>query len=242
VLLSLETFKFEMQRYSQELIDSLTPEGQDSQEQLAMVLYRGFALSPKDHWEENGILDKLLMWSNSNRRTLLWIGGSSGNQDPWVTELSADLIQALQTQQLTLAYVFCNDNSIPALTPVQLLKSLVAQLLTACPQLAYEHCEIFSPRNFKRAVTFRQIWRIFEQLASKVPDLFIIVDRVEGCQPDELADVNSDLMPALVEFAGNTGHVRVIVTSEYWPPNTILGHAALEDVYIDTEKRPARKR
>jgi hypothetical protein len=235
-------FRFEVQQYSQQLIDAISPELQDPQEQLAMVLHRGFALSPKDHWEENGILDRLILWSNGNGRTMLWIGGSSGNQDPWVTELSADLIQALETQHLSLAYVFCSDNSMPALTPSQLLKSLIIQLLSAHPQLAYEHCEIFNPRSFKRAVTFRQVWRIFEQLALKASDSFIVIDRVEGCQPDELADVNTDLMPALVELASRAEHVRIIATSIYWPPETIMGQAALEDVYIDTEKRPARKR
>src|SRR5215469_13848957 len=98
---------FEVIKHSQHLRDALLPEAWDPELELEYVLNRGFRLSPKDHWENNGVLENLLLWSKKPQRPLLWIGGSSGNQDPWVSELSADIVQALQPQLLTLLYVFC---------------------------------------------------------------------------------------------------------------------------------------
>lgn len=231
-----------MLRYTHQLTDAISPEGWDSEQQLALILRRGFCLSPKDRWEENGILDKLLAWSTNEKASLLWIGGSSGNQDPWVTELSTDMVQALQAQLLTLTYVFCSDNPSQNLTPIRLLKGLIVQMLTLNPLLAYQHPEIYNPENFKRALSFGQVWRIFEQLALKIPNLFIIIDRVEECQVDELADLNTNLLPSLVELAGKTDHVRIIITSVFYPPDTLRGNVALEDIYIDTGKKPPRKK
>src|SRR5262249_9802925 len=82
--------------YAQSLCDILIPDALDSNEEIDWVIGRGHRLSPKDHWDNNGVLEDLVTWSRNGKHTLLWIGGASGNQDSWVTEFSVDMVKALQ--------------------------------------------------------------------------------------------------------------------------------------------------
>ena len=75
-----------MTKHSRTLQDSLLAEGYDAEDELEIVTSRQYQLSQKDHWENNGVLDVILSWSQEGRDSLLWVGGSSGNQDTWVTE------------------------------------------------------------------------------------------------------------------------------------------------------------
>ena len=227
---------FEVIKYSQHLRDALLPEAWDPELELEYVLNRGFRLSPKDHWENNGVLENLFLWSKTSQRPLLWIGGSSGNQDPWVSELSADLVQALQPQLLTLLYVFCGDTTKGTLTSIRLVKQLITQILALQPELAYSDPEVLSLSRFQRAVTFGQVWRIFEQLALQISDLFLIIDRIEECGTDEQADLKKTLLPSLLKFVGRSETARVIITSVYGPPTEVLDSPFLQNVYIDTSE------
>jgi hypothetical protein len=228
---------FEMVRHMHTLQESILPGGWDAEEELDLILRRGFRLSPKDHWENNGILDILLTWSRSSRSSILWIGGKSGNQDCWVTELSADLIQALEPQLLTLLFAFCGDGSNQILTPVRLLKGLIIQLLTQHPNLSYNDPEIYNTTKFKRLITFQQLWRIFDQLALQVSDLFIIIDRIENCEADDQADLKTQLLPSLIKFLEKSRSTKAIVTSIFEPPAEISQSPLLQDIFIDTEIR-----
>lgn len=228
--------KFEMSKYSQKLREIMLPDGWDPELELEMVIHRGFRLSPKDHWENNGVLENLLAWSKAPINSLLWIGGSSGNQDPWVTELSADIVQALQPQLLTLLHVFCADTTKEALTPTRLVKQLIVQILVLHPELAYHNPESFSVLRFKKADIFGQVWRLFEQLALGVPNLFIIIDRVEECKTDDQADLKNDLLPSIMRFVERSESSRIIVTSIYSPPVEVRHNPLLQDIYIDTSE------
>jgi len=169
------------------------------------------------------------------------VGGQSGNQDTWVTELSADIVQALKPQLLTLLYIFCDSSSKEALTPIRLIKGLIVQLLALHPKLAYQNPSVYTIPRFKKMVTFRQVWRIFEQLASQVPRLFIIIDRIEECEADEQADLKNNLLPSLIDFIDRSDSVSVVVTSIFDPPLELRDSTALQDIYIDTGKRPKKR-
>ena len=200
-----------------------------------------FHLSPKDQWENNGILEHLITWSASGRNSLLWIGGSSGNQDSWVTDFSLDMIQAFQTQSSTLLYALCgNLSSARFFTPCTLVTSLIMRVLNIHPSLAYQNPDICNQRRFVRAKTFNQLWCIFLELAVQIPELFIIVDRVEQCRPNQDANLSSHLLPNLMELAKGERRISVIVTSVYDPPEGFGDHD-LTSVYIDTGKRARRR-
>ncbi|KIM98562.1 hypothetical protein OIDMADRAFT_56911 [Oidiodendron maius Zn] len=225
---------FEMIKHSQQLQDIILSEGWEPEIELELVLQRGFRLSPKDHWENNGVLDGLLAWSKIPGSSLLWVGGSSGNQDPWVTELSADMIQALQPQLLTLVYVFCEDVKKRTLTPIRLVKQLIIQILDLHPEIAYHNPKLFNVSRFKRAIDFSQVWRIFEELALEVPDLFLIIDRVEECEIDDEVDLKTNLLPSILNLVKRSRSSRVIITSTYSPPVEVRNNPFLQDIYIDT--------
>lgn len=229
-----------MVKYTQQLQDTILTDGWEPEVELNGVLHRGFRLSPKDHWENNGVLDNLIAWSKAPENNLLWIGGSSGNQDPWVTELSADMVQALQPQLLTVLYVFCESETGAGLTPIRLVKRLIVQLLDLHPELAYEKPKSFNGQRFKRATTFGQVWGIFEELALLVPNLFLIIDRVEECKTDDYEDLKNDLLPSIIKFVESSGNARIIITSIYGPPVEVQDHPFLEDIYIDTTEHSHR--
>lgn len=229
-----------MIKHSRALQDSLLAEGYDAEEELEIITSRQYQLSQKDHWENNGVLNDILHWSQNGRDALLWVGGSSGNQDTWVTELSVDTIIALQPQLVTMLFVFCTQRGNQPITPLVLVRRLIVQLLHKHPELAYQNPETCSLSKFQKSVSFGQTWRIFEALATGVQNLFLIIDRIEECEADEQADLVHQLLPRLIEFGRGNENASVIVTSIYNPPDE-AAELLLYATYIDTSKRASRR-
>ena len=229
-----------MVKHARKLQESLLPHDLAHDEELEIAVNRQYRLSQKDHWEDNGVLNDLFEWSLGPDR-LLWIGGSSGNQDSWVTEFSADLVCALQPQTPNVLFAFCDQRSNGPLTPITIVRKLLIQLLDVHPEIAYETPEVCSKGRFQKAVTFRQTWRIFEHLASRVTNLFIVIDRIEECEADEEADLVHVLLPTLIGWASRNDSARVIVTSVYDPPEEVQD-LDLYPSYIDTTKRALKRK
>ncbi|KAI9667781.1 MAG: hypothetical protein M1821_000600 [Bathelium mastoideum] len=242
--LSVQTNKllqFEMTRYSRELQDIVILGDQDIAEDPDACMNRLYRLSQKDHWENNGILEDLRDWSDEGRDRLLWVGGCSGNQNSWVTELSLDMINALKPQSLTLLYVFCEQNTNAALTPIGLIRKLLVQLLELHPEIPYTNPEVWSVRRTKNAVSFEQLWNIFQQTVERLRDVFVIIDRIEECEATEEADVMNHLLPTLIEWAAAKNNVDVVVTSVSEPPVKVLDLPIFKS-YIDTSKKATKRR
>ncbi|KAF2100847.1 hypothetical protein NA57DRAFT_74446 [Rhizodiscina lignyota] len=232
--------RFEMVKHARSLQEILQPHDMEFEEELKAIVHRQFRLSQKDHWENNGVLEDLFDWSQDGRDILLWIGGRSGNQDSWVTELSADIICALQPQTPNVLFAFCDQRGNAPLTPLTVIRKLLVQLLDLHPEIAYDAPEICSTWRFQKAVTFRQTWRIFEQLASRISNLFIVIDRIEECEADEEADLVHQLLPSLISWAGGNASASIIVTSVYDPPEEVQD-LKMYTSYIDTTKRASRR-
>lgn len=235
----------EMTRYTQMLQSALvyssrsTEQHWNADEALRRLASYDFRLSPKDHWDNNGILENLLEWSHGpDHDPVLWIGGSSGNQDTWVTELSVDIGQALRPQLKTYIYVFCSDaaQGPSEFTPAALVRSLVGQLLEIHPELAYNDAVYYSASRLQSATTFWAIWPIFERLVTEISNVFVVIDRIEECAVDHDADLKNDFLPALLGLLRTTPGSRAIITSIKEPPEEIL----LENIYIDTAHPTAR--
>lgn len=230
-----------MVRHAQGLQESLLTrspdqlECWDAGEALARFAAREFRLSQKDHWENNGILPWLQRWSDreADRSQMLWIGGHSGNQDSWVTELSVDIAQMLLAQQLTAIVVLCSDfheSSLP-LTPTSLVRILIDQLFENHPEVPYNDAAYFSSRRIRNARTFFSVWEIFERLVTRSGDVFIIIDRIEFLGDDD-DDWESVLLPPLLSLVQSASGLRVIITSECKAPE----YPGLDDIYIDTTR------
>ncbi|KAI9675246.1 MAG: hypothetical protein M1822_008983 [Bathelium mastoideum] len=235
-----ELLQFEMTRYSRELQDLLFLGDQDIAEDPDACMNRLYRLSLKDHWGNNGILEDLREWSDEDRERLFWAGHCSGNQDSWVTELSVDMINALKPQSLTLLYVFCEQSINAALTPIGLIRKLLVQLLELHPEIAYTNPEIWSVRRTKNAVSFKQLWNIFQQTVERLRNVFVIIDRIEQCEATEEADVVHHLLPTLIKWAATKNNVDVVVTSVSVPPVEVLDLPVFE-TYIDTSKKATKR-
>lgn len=235
--------RFEMTKHARSLQEVLLADAPDATEEFDAVIDRGFKLSQKDHWENNGALAEISFWSENERNLLLWIGGASGNQDSWVTEAAVDIIRALEPRGVPVLFAFCDvpegeDHHRP--TVMGLVKRLLGQLLDLRPELAYSRPELCDTwRLKKRASTFTQLFGVFEQLAAQVAGLFIVVDRIDGCEADDNAGVISHLLPRLIEMSLRHRDITVIVTSVYNPPEEIADMEFFP-MYIDTAKRHGR--
>jgi hypothetical protein len=238
---------FQAVNHTLALIEVLLPATSTADEQLSLVRKQRFDLSPKDHWYENGVLKAFDDWSGYGRNELLWIGGRSGNQDTWVTEMSIDLIDALRMQELTLLHVFCDmtDNPITATT---LIKRLIAQLLDRHPDIPFRQPRMYNARRFRHATTFSRLWTIFEALVSELTNsVFVLIDRIEDCEPDSYldggggADLLHQVLPYLMGLASEAEHVSVIVTSTCEPPETLIREEELRYFYRDTRKSRGKR-
>lgn len=243
---SSSMYNFQVINHSLTLTEMLLPTASTASEQLSIVCKQRFDLSPKDHWYENGVLEVFNEWSRYGRIELLWIGGRSGNQDTWITEMTLDLIEALRTQNLTLIYIFCNtaDNTM---TATMLMKRLIAQLLDCHPEVPFRQPKTYNIRRFRRATTFKQLWNIFESLISELTnDVFILIDRIENCNVEsdlESGDVDllHQLLSYLMGLTTDAEHVNVIVTSLYEPPEALIEEAELRHFYRDTRKSRVKR-
>lgn len=206
----------------------------DAGEALIRLSARGFSLSQKDSWENNGILDYLLEWSSAPS-SVLWVGGSCGNQDTWVTEMSLDIAQVLLSHQASIVFIFCSDFMENSLTPMRLVKILIFQMLEMHPDIPYGNAAYFSLTRIKNTNTFTGVWQIFERLVMNLGEAFILIDRVEACAVDETADLKTDLLPSILRLVDKAPRVRAIITSVYEAPE----YDGMEQVYIDTARRPA---
>ena len=259
---SLDLLEFESSKYALSLQQIIVLPSHSYEDfdfgDFTLARTQKFSLTPKDAWDENGILDDLLSWSTGGRSTLLWIGGSSGNQDSWVTPFALDMIEAFRTQELTLLFTLCDSHPRRAgahrfLTPNILLRRLIAQLLGRHTRLAFQNPRLFNEHRFRSATRFDALWAIFAQLVGLVgEEVFLIIDRIEEVEPDEDGDVQDRLLPRLLELAdreryiggrssSGSGRVSVIVTSVQQAPEEIADDKRLSEVYIDTGKRPRKK-
>jgi hypothetical protein len=152
----------------------------------------------------------------------------------------------LLPQSLTILYIFCSDlsaNLIPP-TPIRLVKTLIGQLLALHPHVPYGDPMFYSVQRFQHAATFNQVWQIFENLVQSIPDVFLVIDRIEECVADDQSSLTSHFLPSLMKLLSEVPGARAIVTSIYEPPEELLDidtEGILESVFIDTAgKRKAR--
>jgi len=217
----------------------------DIDEEFHFVKKRDFRLSEKDQWENNGILDQLLNWSQNKTKPAFWVDGKSGNQDSWVTQMSKDLIEAFETQEKVITFVFCGngkDDSFPwETTPTTILKRLILQILDIDPLLAFHNPERLNARRLKKVQTFDQLWDLWEYLAKQVKDLFLVIDRIDKSLPDETVGISVDFLPKLLDSTREIPGMSIIFTSSTRPATAIEEHEMLQTVCLDTGI-PPRKR
>ncbi|KAJ9637374.1 hypothetical protein H2199_007661 [Coniosporium tulheliwenetii] len=190
---------FHAKSYVQILRQEVFPEIASAGPELDQLASHTFDLSPKDHWDQNGVLKYFSDWSDTGRQATFWVGGRSGNQETWVTEMSVDLIRALESQDKTAVYVFCAGIH-GSLSPSVLARRMIVQLLESFPLLAFHNPELFNTRKLSRATTFTQLWSICKMLADQAGEVFLVIDRIDKCKPESEASIEDVLLPCLIEY------------------------------------------
>jgi hypothetical protein len=196
-------------------------------------------LSQRETWENNGVLDSLHQWSRTAK--LLWVGGRSGDRQPWVTALSFDLTYAMRLRDCITAQVYCAQAE-PPMTPISLAKHLIVQILLQNPELAIQIPDQINARVLKNSTrTFVGTWRTLITILTRLPYVFLVLDRLDRCEDGERASVKDDLIPALISLSKTHASVDVVTTSIFMPPVDIESRESLMTVWIDTGVRPKRR-
>lgn len=216
-----------------------------AEEEIDLARQGSSKLSEKDHWENNGILNELPNWAESVVPSLLWIGGQSGNQDPWVTEFSADAVSALDSQGMSgvQVQVFLQDDETRTRAPVDILRSLITRFLEKRPALLLELPDLLNSRTLRRTRSFLQTWVIFESIVDRLVGTFIIIDRLDIAQAG-IEDVSptEQLLPKLLALAGlGSEKVRIIITSTQEPPLKWQDDSRLRWVWLNTGIRRVKR-
>ena len=227
------------------LVESTFADILPSEEELLTVRTRSSKLSAKDHWENNGILDYLRDWSDSKESSLLWIGGQSGNQDPWITEFSADLVSALSSQEMDGLHVpvFLQDDQIRRQGPIDVLRTIITRFIEKRPTLLMELPHLLNPRTLRRTESFTNIIRMVKGIVEWLEATFIIIDRFDLTETDEDdVSANNDLLSQLLDLAElGSDKVRILLTSTQGPPSKWQNDTRLSSVWLDTGIRPGKR-
>jgi hypothetical protein len=227
------------------LIESTLGDILTGEEEILLARERSSKLSTKDHWENNGILDYLRVWSDSKIPSLLWIGGQSGNQDPWITEFSADLSSALSSQETDglQVPVFLQDSQIQRQGPIDLLRIVITRCIEKRPALLMELPDLLNSRTLRRTGSFSHTFRMLEGIVDRLTATFIIIDRFDLAETDrDDVSATDDLLPQLLALAElGSDKVRIILTSSQGPPPKWQNDTRLSSVWLDTAIRPGKR-
>ena len=105
-------------------------------------------------------------WNDVNGQAILWIHGDPGcGKSVLSSFLTKEVIRG-KTNQLSLAYFFCDDKDERLRTADAILVNLLAQLLQYIPDtivhLTVEHG--YATNKEKTSWTFGMLWRVFERI------------------------------------------------------------------------------
>ena len=188
-------------------------------------------------------------WNQLESASILAIFGPTEDRDTWVTELSLDMIQAFQVQDVLVTYAMCDRPAGQVFTPSVVIKKLICQLLEQSPGLILEAPEIFNSRIFRMFTDFDQACLLFgsivARLSASATSLAIIIDRIDCCEAD-MTDSNQsqDLVGFLSGLSKKySNRLKVIITSADEPPddNDLPIELAMSTCAIATRTRPLNK-
>lgn len=235
--------------WSDSLIQTLLPSNRTIREELELWQCREFRLSPKDHWEVNGILGHLEEWNSLPYASILAVFGPTLERDSWVTEFILDTIQAFQVQNELVTFVMCDRPDEEHYNPLILIKTIICQILEQRPSLILEEPELFSSRIFQRTQNFDQACVLLQNIIARLDHMVLLIDRIDRCQSDT-SESDEDLPEFLIQLVRNYGKkLKVIVTSTDFPPEDLPDNLPISVCQISAfkaqteihRKRPPRQ-
>lgn len=222
----------------------------DASDELKWCHQKKFHLSPRDQWQENGILDEISFWAKSDKNQLFWASGACGpNHDSWVTPFALDAIDAFRSQAVPLAYILCDAHE--TMTSHSLCQKLISRILDQNPAAVLRNPKVFNSRSLYLATSAKshdKLWIILERLIICLSSIFVVIDRI-----DRIFDGNekqqaeaAHFVNKLINFVSRApDSIRFIVTSIQEPSQYLSNPDALRDLcdsHIDTKRRPGQKK
>jgi hypothetical protein len=226
------------------IIQSLIPDIPTKTNELQVAASAKNSLSPKDSWENNGILEVFLEWNEIETPTVLWICGRSGGRDSWVTQFSHDIIEAISSQDLetTIVYCFFDRSSAEPVSATTFVRRAIARILEQRPRLVMDLPEIMNPRVLNSDSDFAHYWVILEQMLAELNEVVFVIDRIDMARDDERSTGVDKLLPKLLQLVRTySDETKIIITSVEEPLAKYANDARLSMVHLDTVTRPAQR-
>lgn len=155
--------------------------------------------------------DKFKTWLNETGQTL-YCPGIPGSGKTMLTSITIDyLTNSVQNKDIGIAYIFCNYQSRLEQTPVNLLASLLKQLLQSQSSLSND-VKNLSERHINKGSrpTLDEVSSALHLEIDRYSRVYILVDALDECTDDD--DARGRLLSRLHELQAKMA-VNLMVTS-----------------------------
>lgn len=173
---------------------------------------------------------------SSYENTTLWIHGRPGSGKTVLSAATIDFLQldspkTTEVGAFCVTYFYCDSGDIRKMTSLNILGSILAQLIEPMQNFPTEVLEAYHrARKYGRQhlSTVDDIMTLIKQAAENIPSCYIIIDGVDECSDP------SELTKSFTEIAQSSEHIRLALFSRKLPA-IVRGFQDVPHVSIDLE-------
>ncbi|KAF8533302.1 hypothetical protein BDD12DRAFT_984533 [Trichophaea hybrida] len=165
------------------------------------------------------------LWAEKDGQAVLWISGDPGCGKSVISSfLTKDITRGI-TNQVCMAYFFCDDKDERLRSAHAILVNLLAQLLDHAPDINKHFLAEpeYATYKEKTSWSFGMLWRVFERIindAHRGP-VYILIDALDECDEESRMNFLNKLKHLLRDSATTTQLMKIIVTSRPHIPVTL---------------------
>lgn len=184
-------------------------------------------------------------WENTPEPGLLWISGPPGKGKTFISIFLTQLLEAKAVSSgCTLIYFFCDNKVSTRNTAVNILRSLMYQLIQRHERLLsllMEHWKVQQGGLFSES-SFESLWAIFQAMISALIDtpIHCVLDALDECSETSLEPLLCKLKELFNPDSKPTHNAKLAVLSRRHPaclPEALgtFNHVQLDDKVHDIE-------
>ncbi|KAF8534445.1 hypothetical protein BDD12DRAFT_895913 [Trichophaea hybrida] len=164
------------------------------------------------------------MWTEKNGQAILWISGGPGFGKSVLSSFLTKEITRGKTNQLYMAYFFCDDKDERLRTAHAILVNLLTQLLDQVPDVIDHFLAEpeYITNKEKTSWSFGMLWRVFERITKDTNrgQVYILIDALDECEEISCTKLLKQLQLLLCEATTATRPINIIITSRPHIPIT----------------------
>lgn len=160
--------------------------------------------------------DEFQSWLNENKQTL-FCPGIPGAGKTMITSIAVEHLQTKfqDNSSIGIAYLYCNYRRQEEQKPVDLLASLLKQLIQRRTSVPENVMDIYKRRNNERTrPSFNEISKILHSIIADYSRTFIIIDALDECQISDGG--RTRFLAELFNLQARTG-ANFLATSRFIP-------------------------